>query len=130
MKKLMTRCSLALAVASMVLLVSSSSLAKDKWTKGWVSDSKCGAKGVGTGHVDCGNKCLKDGEKVVFVDEYKHKVYNVDNPDALKDHMGHRVAVQGPIDEANGSIHVDQVNTLSEKNKKPAEAAAMSDMHQ
>jgi len=129
MKKLMAGCSLMLAVAALVLMVSTTSVAKDTWTKGWVSDSKCGAKGAGTGHVDCGNKCLKDGEKVVFVDEYSHKVFNVDNPDALKDQMGHRVAVEGPIDSAAGTIHVDKVNALPEKNKKPAEAG-MSAMHQ
>jgi len=129
MKKLMTGCGLMLAVIALVAMVSSTAFAKDKWTKGWVSDSKCGAKGAGTGHVDCGNKCVGEGEKVVFVDEYSHKVLNVDNPDALKDHMGHRVAVAGAVDESAGTIHVDKVNTLSEKNKKPAEAA-MKEMHQ
>jgi len=129
MKKLMAGCSLLFAVAMLVMMVSMPSSAKDTWTKGWVSDSKCGAKGAGTGHVDCGNKCLSEGEKVVFVDEFSHKVLTVDNPDTLKDHMGHRVAVQGPVDASAGTIHVDKVNTLPEKNKKAAEAG-MSAMHQ
>src|SRR5438046_7994677 len=97
--------------------------AKEKWTKGWVSDSKCGTKGAGTGHEACAKKYLDGGEHVVFVDEYKQKVLNVDNPDALKDHIGHRVAVQGKIDESAGTIHVDKVNMIAQKKKK-AEAAS------
>ena len=128
MKKMMMYFGMLVTVVSVVVLLSTSSLAKENWTKGWVSDSKCGAKGAGTGHVDCGNKCLKEGEKVVFVDEFKHKVLTVDNPESLQDHMGHRVAVQGTIDDAAGTIHVDKVNMLSEKNKRPAEAA-MQEMH-
>jgi len=102
--------------------------AKAKWTKGWVSDSKCGAKGEGIGHEACAKKCLDAGEHVVFVDEYKQKVLNVDNPDALKDHIGHRVAVRGKIDESAGTIHVDKVNMIAQKKKK-AEAASMDEMH-
>jgi hypothetical protein len=104
-----------------------SDTAKAKWTKGWVSDSKCGAKGVGIGHEACGKKCLEAGEHVVFVDDTDHKVLNVDNPEALKDHMGHRVAVQGKVDEAAGTIHVDKVNMVTQ-GKKKAEAA-MDEMH-
>ena len=101
---------------------------KGKWVKGWVSDSKCGTKGAGAGHEACAKKCIDGGEKVVFVDEYKQKVLNVDNPDALKDHIGHRVAVQGNVDESAGTIHVDKVNMISQKKKK-AEAASMDEMH-
>ena len=85
-----------------------SDAAKAKWIKGWVSESKWGAKGAGLGHDACGNKCLQACEHVVFVDDVKHKVLNVDNQDALKDHMGHRVAVQGAVDEAAGTIHVNK----------------------
>jgi len=105
-----------------------SDAAKGKWIKGWVSDSKCGAKGAGLGHEACGNKCLQAGEHVVFVDDIKHKVLNVDNQDALKDHMGHRVAVQGALDEAAGTIHVNKVNMITQGSKK-AEAASMDEMH-
>lgn len=104
-----------------------SDTAKGTWIKGWVSDSKCGAKGAGLGHEACGKKCLEAGEHMVFVDDVKHKVLNVDNPDALKDHMGHRVAVQGAVDEAAGTIHVDKVNMITQGTKKAP--AAMDEMH-
>ena len=122
-------CFLMLSLMVWVAAVPSanSDTAKGKWTKGWVSDSKCGAKGAGIGHDACGKKCLEAGEHVVFVDDTNHKVLNVDNPEALKDHMGHRVAVQGKVDEAAGSIHVDKVNMITQ-GKKKAEAA-MDEMH-
>jgi len=121
-------CVLLLVTILAGLAFAKSGDAKAKWTKGWVSDSKCGTKGAGTGHEACAKKCLDGGEHVVFVDEYKQKVLNVDNPDALKDHIGHRVAVQGKIDESAGTIHVDKVNMNAQKKKK-AEAASMDEMH-
>src|SRR5690348_15334566 len=121
---------LLLTLITVALSAADSSTAKAKWIKGWVSDSKCGVKGAGVGHEQCGKKCLAAGEHVVFVNEFNHKVRNVDNPDSLKDLMGHRVAVQGTVDEAAGTIHVDKVNQLPEKGKKKAEAASMNEMHQ
>jgi hypothetical protein len=126
MKSQIRVCSLALLVLSMGALASADT-AKEKWIKGWVSDSKCGTKGAGAGHEACGKKCLDGGEHLVFVDEFKHKVLNVDNPDTLKDHMGHRVAVQGTVDQAAGTIHVDKVNMIKQKTTKAE--AAMDEMH-
>lgn len=120
MKKVIT-------VASMLVLIAGLAAAKSdsaKWQKGWVSDSKCGVKGAGPGHADCGKKCLAAGEHVVFVNEHTKKVYTVDNEDALKDHIGHRVAVQGTVDAANGTMHVDKVNMLPQKQKAGAMGAS------
>jgi hypothetical protein len=130
MKRLIFCCfAVSLMVSMASVAPAKSDAAKGKWIKGWVSDSKCGAKGAGIGHEACGNKCLQAGEHVVFVDEHKHTVLTVDNPDALKDHMGHRVAVQGSVDEAASTIHVDKVNMITQGSKK-AEAASMGEMHQ
>ena len=127
MKSLVRMCGLVLVVLAVAVLASADA-AKPKWIKGWVSDSKCGTKGAGAGHEACGKKCLDAGEHVVFVDEFKHKVLNVDNPDTLKDYMGHRVAVQGMVDEAAGTIHIDKVNMIKQ-NATKAEAA-MDEMPQ
>ena len=98
------------------LAAADSNTAKEKWVKGWVSDSKCGVKGARAGHEACGKKCLAAGEHVVFVTEHDKKVLNVDNEDALKEIVGHRVSVKGTVDQAGGTIHVDKVNHLPEKN--------------
>ena len=121
MKRTVTICSvLLLTVITVALSAADSSAAKAKWIKGWVSDSKCGVKGAGPGHEACGKKCLAAGEHVVFVSEHDKKVYKVDNEDALKDQIGHRMAVRGSIDQANDTIHVEKANRLPEKSSAPS----------
>ena len=109
MRKLLV---LLLAVA-LVLLVASVSFAGDAQTvNGWVSDSKCGVKGANADHAGCTKKCIKGGASPVIVTDSDQKVLTVDNPEALKDHYGHHVAVTGQID--GNKIHVDSVNMLKD----------------
>ncbi|HEY6937265.1 MAG TPA: hypothetical protein VI424_08945 [Terriglobales bacterium] len=116
MRRAVTICSvLLLTLITVALSAADSSTAKTKWIKGWVSDSKCGVKGAGPGHEACGKKCLAAGEHMVFVSEHDKKVYKVDNEDALKDQIGHRLAVKGTVDQASDTIHVDKANRLPEK---------------
>jgi pectate lyase len=121
MRRIVTICSLLFLTLMMAgLTAADSNTAKEKWVKGWVSDSKCGAKGASAGHKACGKKCLAAGEHVVFVTEHDKKVLKVDNEDALKELMGHRVSVKGTVDQAAGTIHVDKVNQLPEKGANAA----------
>jgi hypothetical protein len=85
-------------------------MGKSATVKGWVSDDKCGAKGANAGAEACTKKCLGAGAKMVVVTDGDQKVLAVDNPDALKGHEGHHVAVTGTV---NGdSIHVNSVKML------------------
>jgi len=77
---------------------------------GWVSDSKCGAKGANAGAEACTKKCIAAGASPVVVTDKDQTVLTVDNPDTLKDHYGHHVAVTGHID--GDKIHVDSVKML------------------
>src|ERR1700739_3891660 len=88
-------------------------VAKDMSWDGWVSDSKCGAKGANASHEACAKKCVAAGEKPVFVTDKDPKVVPVDNPDALQDHLGHHVKVTGSM-TSSGSLHVDKVSMLSQ----------------
>jgi len=98
-------------VLVLVLLVASVAFAGDaKTVNGWISDSKCGAKGANAGAEACTKKCIAAGALPVVVTDGDQKVLNVDNPDALKDHYGHHVAVTGHID--GDKIHVDSVKML------------------
>ena len=108
-----------------VVAAAKSDKANAKTVNGWVSDSKCGAKGASANHASCGGKCLGAGEKVVLVTDKDHKVLNVDNQDALKDHMAHHVAVKGTVD--NDTIHVDSVKMLAQTGG--AKGGDMNDMH-
>jgi len=107
MRKLL---SLLLAVA-LVSMVATVSFASDTETvNGWISDSKCGVKGANAQSEACTKKCIAAGAKPVVVTDKDQKVLNVDNPDALKDHYGHHVAVTGHI--KGDTIHVDSVKML------------------
>ena len=107
MRKLL-RVGIAMSVLFMFVGVS---FASDPTTvNGYVSDSKCGAKGANAKAAACTKKCIQAGAKMVVVTDSDQKVLTVDNPDALEGHEGHHVAVTGQV---NGdSIHVDSVKML------------------
>src|SRR5437763_270840 len=105
MKKLSSVGCVLFLLASLAVLAPAKSGARTvKWDKGWVIESKCGAKRAGVGHEQCWKKCLGEGEHVVFVKEFNHKVFNVQNPDKSKDLMGHRLAVTGNVDQPAATI--------------------------
>jgi hypothetical protein len=99
---------LLLVACAMVISVASLSYAKDSQTvKGWVSNSKCGAKDASADGAACTEKCIKAGASPVVVTDADQKVLTVDNPESLKGHYGHHVAVTGKVD--GDKIHVDNV---------------------
>src|SRR6266702_8361884 len=72
-------------------------MGKSATVNGWVADDKCGAKGANAGAEACTKKCLAAGAKMVVVTDGDSKVLSVENPDALKGHEGHHVAVTGSM---------------------------------
>jgi len=102
---------LLLLAGTLILLMASVSFAGDAQTvNGWVSDSKCGVKGANASAEECTKKCITAGASPVVVTDKEQKVLAVENPDALKEHYGHHVAVTGHI---NGDkIHVESVKML------------------
>ncbi|HXN50293.1 MAG TPA: hypothetical protein VN943_00045 [Candidatus Acidoferrum sp.] len=102
---------LLLLAGALIALPASVSFASDAQTvNGWVSDSKCGVKGANAGAEECTKKCIAKGASPVVVTDKDQKVLAVDNPEALKDHYGHHVAVTGEI--KGDTIHVDTVKML------------------
>ncbi len=79
----------------------------ESWT-GWISDSKCGAKGASASHEACAKKCIAAGEKPVLVADIDQKVLPIDNSDAVKNDIGQHVSVTGKMTSA-GAVHVDKV---------------------
>jgi pectin methylesterase-like acyl-CoA thioesterase len=77
---------------------------------GWVSDSKCGAKGANADAEACTKKCIAAGASPVIVTDTDQKVLTVENPEAVKEHYGHHVAVTGHVD--GDKIHIDGVKML------------------
>jgi hypothetical protein len=102
---------LLLLAGALIVLVASVSFAADTQTvNGWVSDSKCGVKGANASSEACTKKCITAGASPVVVTDTDQKVLTVENPDALKDHYGHHVAVTGHV--TGDKIHVESVKML------------------
>jgi len=113
MKKVLLLVLAVSLVLCAVAVTSAVAAGKSETVNGWVSDSKCGAKGASASHAECAKKCVGAGEHAVIVSDKDQSVMNVDNPDTLKDHLGHHVAVTGTM---NGdAMHVDSVKMLSQK---------------
>ena len=108
MKKLF----LVLLVLAFVFVVAA--MASAASMNGWVTDSNCGLKGTSAAHEACAKKCIAAGAKVAFVPDGTKDVLIVDNPDSLKGHEGHHVAVTGSENKDAKTIHVDSVKMLAE----------------
>ena len=120
----MTRFAIVVAMGGMAVMTALPSLAtessKSHTMSGYISDSKCGAKHMGSGAA-CVKKCIAGGEKPVFVDDKKN-VWAIDNPKAVPiSDEGRGVDVTMTMDEANKSIHVEKI-------KKTMMAKVKSDM--
>jgi len=102
---------LLLVAGAFLVSIASVSFASDAQTvNGWISDSKCGVKGANAGAEACTKKCIEGGASPVVVSDKDQTVLKVDNPEALKAHYGHHVAVTGHVD--GDKIHVDSVKML------------------
>jgi hypothetical protein len=111
-----------LALSTMPAMAADMSAAK---VNGYISDSKCGAMHNGSApSAACVKKCIDGGGKPVFVDDAKKEVYTIDDPDAVKDHYGHHVAVVGKVNDSDKSIHIASVSMLPDQGK-PSGAAEM-----
>jgi hypothetical protein len=109
MKKLLMIC-VAMCFLFAISALAFDDMGKTSTVNGWVSDDKCGAKGANDKAEACTKKCLDGGAKMVIVTDKDQKVLAVDNPDALKDHVGHHIAVTGMV--KGDSIHVDSAKML------------------
>ena len=109
MKKLLVIC-LAIFFVLGLTALAFDDMGKSATVNGWVVDDKCGAKGAHAGGEECTKKCLAAGAKMVIVTDDDKKVIAVENPDALKGHEGHHVAVTGTM--SKDSIKVESTKML------------------
>jgi hypothetical protein len=111
MKKVLLICvALCLLLFVVVSMSVADDMAKSTTVNGWISDSQCGVKGANAAAADCTKKCLEKGAKLVVVTDGDQKVLTVDNPEALKGHEGHHVAVTGHV--TGDSVHIESVKMM------------------
>ena len=79
---------------TLVLSVFALTAMAGEWT-GYISDSKCGAKGAKDAHADCTASCVKGGASPVFVTD--GKVYKIEETSKVQDHIGHKVTITGEL---------------------------------
>lgn len=96
-----------LVVAAFALTTLVAKAADSSKISGWISDSMCGAKHMGSG-ADCVKKCIAGGMKPVLVDQSKN-VWTIDNPEAVKNFYGDKVNVTATADESAKSVHIDAI---------------------
>jgi hypothetical protein len=109
MRKVLLIC-LALSFVFALSAMAFDDMGKSATVNGWVSDDKCGAKGANDKAEACTKKCLAAGAKMVIVTDSDQKILMVDNPDKLKGHEGHHIAVTGDV--KGDSIHVENAKML------------------
>lgn len=108
---------LAMLLATLSMAVptraSGKQMAKAMTYTGWISDSKCAAKGATADHKACAEKCVKMGAKYVFVDSKTKAVDKISNQKAITAaDLGHEVSVTG-YKTKSGMLHVDSVKEAS-----------------
>ena len=106
-------------------------MGKEAKVTGYVTDPMCAKSGdkAKMADPDCAKKCAKDG-KYAFVNDKDGKVWDIQNPEAVKGHEGHHVALMAHLDDKNNSVHVTSVAMAKEKAmKNDAKKEKHSDMH-
>ncbi len=109
MRKVLVLC-LAICFVFALTALAFDDMGKSTTVNGWVADDKCGVKGANDKAEACTKKCLAAGAKMVIVTDKDQKVLMVDNPESLKGHEGHHVAVTGHM--GKDSIHVESTKML------------------
>ena len=104
---------LSFVVAVFALTASAAMAADSSKITGYISDSMCGAKHMGTGS-ECVKKCIAGGMKPVFVSEQDKAVWAIDNPDAVKAFYGDHVTVTATADASAKSVHIDAIEAAKE----------------
>ena len=60
-------------------------------------------------------KCIKEGAKPAFVDDAGNAVWTIDNFEAVKEHYGHHVTLEGTEDAGTKQVHVVRMTMLADQ---------------
>jgi hypothetical protein len=85
---------------------------------GWFDCDRCTAGRVKNGEVgpagqECARKCIKEGARVVFLDEKRKASFVVDNPETTRGIESDYVEFTGTLNAEAGTVHVDSIKVKS-----------------
>jgi hypothetical protein len=112
----MKRAAVGIVVLTMALtMLVAAEMSKSVTVEGWVSDTECAAHGV----KNCNNKeHLQQGAKLALVADVDGRIWTIENPEKLTDHMGHHVKVKGEANAETGTLSVKGVSMTKEMKGK------------
>ena len=118
MNRSLIRLLLAMCLSAPVIALQSDNASTTTLT-GWFSDESCARSAINRGKIgpngrECVQDCLKNGKKLVFIDEKAKALLFVDNPTAAKDQESNYVQVTGTADRTAKTLHVISVKVLQE----------------
>jgi hypothetical protein len=113
MTKRLLFCAVALALVAGMTLVADGKGKTGSWT-GWITDTKCGAKGTAETHAACAKKCVGEGGKYAFYNPEDKKVYNLAPQDKVAAHAGHHVTVKGSVE--GDTITITSIDMAADPN--------------
>lgn len=84
----------------------------ESWT-GTLVDAKCALKHADASDASrkCVQSCVKAGSAVVFAVD--GKIFKLANPDAVKEHLGNKVTVEGSLDKPTETITIKSAKIAS-----------------
>ena len=111
-----------LALTALLALPLAAEGTKGSWT-GWITDTKCGAKGAKAEHKGCSEDCLGKGHKLVFYNNADKKLYPLDKQDAAKAKEAYHAAVRaiskaaskGSIPQGRAARKISRLTHLAKK---------------
>ena len=100
-----------LAVLALMAGFSLSLAGEEITVTGWITDSYCGKNNANADGKSCTLKCQKDGAKLVLF--ANDKLWELDNQDMAKEHVGYEVQVTGMADGT--AIQVKEIKPTSKE---------------
>lgn len=95
-----------IAFLLLILLAITPAVFADEWV-GFITDEHCGAKGASEKHGSCALSCAGRGAALLLYNEADKELYKLDDQEAAKKMVGHKVKVTGIKEE--GTIKVASI---------------------
>jgi hypothetical protein len=103
------------AFCSCLTTSASSADGKPVTASGWFADKACAEARAKSGtftstNPECALRCMKKGEKLVFIAEHQKAIWLVDQPASYIEHIGEYVEIKGSLNES--ALQIESLKTI------------------